>query len=317
VPAQGIEVKPGSGDAPPVRRAPPAGVVEQPVELERIGAKLSGVLWMPAGKPKPVPMVLVIAGSGPVDRDGNSGGLLRTDTYRLLAQALAQKGVATLRYDKRGVALSTYAGKLDDLSFDDFVNDAAAMVAWARSSGNVSSVYLFGHSEGALIALSVATKAKIDGIISAAGAGRPVVDVAREQLAKQLPPEEMKEYGPLVDALKAGKPLEAKSVGLKVLFQPQLAKFLRGMLLTDPKPLAAAFKGPLTVLQGDNDIQVSVDRDAKPLAAAHAGAKLVVLKDVAHPLKVDAKKGTDQPSYNDPSLPLAAGVVDAVMATIR
>ncbi|MCA1663347.1 MAG: hypothetical protein LC659_03605 [Myxococcales bacterium] len=92
---------------------------------------------------------------------------------------------------------------------------------------------------------------------------------------------------------------------------------MRGMLLTDPKPLAAAYKGKLTVVQGDNDVQVTVDKDARPLAAAHAGAKLVVLKDVGHMLKRDPKKGLDQPSYRDPSMPLDPSVVDAVMTTIR
>ena len=102
-----------------------------------------------------------------------------------------------------------------------------------------------------------------------------------------------------------------------MLFQPALAKFLTGMLLTDPKPLAAVYPGKLTVVQGDNDVQITVDLDAKPLAAAHPGAKLVVLKNVAHMLKHDAHKGTDQPSYRDPSLPIDPGVVEAVVATIR
>ncbi len=101
------------------------------------------------------------------------------------------------------------------------------------------------------------------------------------------------------------------------LFQPELAKFMRGMLLTDPRPLASSYKGKLTVLQGDNDVQVTVDKDARPLAAAHPGAKLVVLKDVTHVMKHDAQKGLSQPSYRDPSVPLDPGVVDAVLSTIH
>jgi hypothetical protein len=89
------------------------------------------------------------------------------------------------------------------------------------------------------------------------------------------------------------------------------------MLLTDPRPLATSYRGKLTVVQGDNDVQVTVDKDAMPLAGAHPGAKLVVLKDVSHMLKHDTKKGQDQPSYRDPSLPIDPGVVDATVATVR
>ena len=201
--------------------------------------------------------------------------MLRSDAYRELAEALAKRGVATIRYDKRGVGQSTYAGKLSDLGFDDFVSDAAALIAMARVNDKLSGVYVFGHSEGSLIALKPAATSKVDGIISAAGAGRVVSELMREQLARQLSPDDMKDFDAQVAALKAGKPLDPKTPTLQRLLEPSLGKFLKGMLLTDPKPLAATFKGKLTVVQGDNDVQVTVDKDARPLAAAHAGAKLV------------------------------------------
>jgi len=318
VPAQGIEVKPGtSAAAPPVTRKPPAGVVEEPFEVDNRGAKLAGVLWMPAQRSGPVPVVIVIAGSGPVDRDGNAGGMLRSDAYRQLAEALARRGIATIRYDKRGVGQSTYSGTLANLGFDDFVSDAAALVTMARTNDKLSGVYLFGHSEGSLIALEVAASSKVDGIISAAGAGRVVADLMREQLGRQLSADDLKDFDAQVAALKAGKPLAPKTPTLQRLLEPSLTKFMKGLLLTDPKPLAANFKGKLTVLQGDNDVQVTVDKDARPLAAAHPGAKLVVLKDVSHILKHDTHKGQDQPSYRDPSLPLDPNVVEAVVSTVK
>lgn len=317
VPQQGIEVKPSSSAAPPVKRAPPTSVKEDPFELDNGGAKLSGVLWRPQPLGKPVPVVIVIAGSGPVDRDGNAGGMLRTDAYRQLAEALAKRGIATLRYDKRGVGQSSLGKKLEEIGFDDYVGDAAALVAMARNSSTLSSVYLFGHSEGSLIALQVAARTKVEGVISAAGAGRPIAELVREQYGKQLSANEMKEIDGLVAAVKDGKPLQPRAPALAALFQPSLAKFLKGLLFTNPCLLASAYKGPLTVVQGDNDVQVTVEHDAKPLAAAHAGARLVVLHDVGHPLKAESHKGLDQPSYRDPSLPIAPGVVDAVVATVR
>ncbi len=319
VPMQGIDVKPlQSAAAPPVRRAPPAAVVEEPFEIDNRSAKLAGVLWLPATRPAKVPVVIIIAGSGPVDRDGNSGGMLRSDAYRQLAESLAKRGVATIRYDKRGVGASTMGGKLEDLGFDDFVSDAAALVSMARVNDKLGGVYLFGHSEGSLVALEVAATTKVDGIVSAAGGGRPLGELMREQLAPQLLPEDMREFDALVAQLKAtGQLAEPKAASLQRLLRPSLAKFMRGMLLTDPKPLAASYKGKLTVVQGDNDVQVTVDKDARPLAAAHAGAKLVVLKDVGHMLKHETHKGIDQPSYRDPTLPIDGAVVEAVLSTVR
>src|SRR5205823_12369194 len=127
--------------ARPVRRAAPAGVVEEPFEIDNRHAKLAGLLWLPAKRPPKVPVVIVIAGSGPVDRDGNAGGMLRSDSYRQLAEALAKKGVATIRYDKRGVGQSSLGGKLEELGFDDFVSDAAALVAMARVNDKLAGVY--------------------------------------------------------------------------------------------------------------------------------------------------------------------------------
>jgi pimeloyl-ACP methyl ester carboxylesterase len=191
------------------------------------------------------------------------------------------------------------------------------MVTMARMNPKLSRVCVFGHSEGALIALKMATTTPVDGVISAAGPGRPVIEVAREQLERQLSFDEMHEYDALAAALKANQPLEPKSPALKRVFQPQLEKFLRGLMLLDPKPLAAAFRGAFTVEQGDNDLQITVERDAKPLAAAHPGARLVVLKNVAHPLKRETERGQEQPSYRDPSLPIDLGVVSAILATVH
>ncbi|HEY1586959.1 MAG TPA: alpha/beta fold hydrolase, partial [Polyangia bacterium] len=284
---------------------------------ENRGAKLAGVLWLPATRPAKVPVVIIIAGSGPVDRDGNAGGLLRSDSYRLLAEALAKRGIASIRFDKRGVGGSTLGGKPEDFTFDEFVSDAAAFVSMARANDKLGGVYLFGHSEGSLIALEIAASTKVDGVISAAGAGRQVAEVMRDQIAPQLTLADVKEFDALVAALRAGKTPEPKSTALQRLMPPTVAKFMRGMLLTDPRPLAAAYKGKLTVLQGDNDVQVTVDKDARALAAAHPGSKLVVLKDVGHMLKHDPHKGLDQPSYRDPTMPIDPAVVDATVATVR
>jgi pimeloyl-ACP methyl ester carboxylesterase len=320
LPAQKIEVVPGSAAraAPAVKpAAPPPAVTEEPLALDNGGAHLRGVTWRPAAQARPLPLVILVAGSGPTDRDGNSAVGLHTDTYRLLAAALADHGVASLRYDKRGVGESTAPAR--PVTFEDFVSDAAALVTQARASRRYSAVYLLGHSEGALIALSVGARLPdVDGIISVAGPGRPLAAILREQLARQLPANELAELDHAVAELRAGRavaPLQSST--LRLLFRPTLESFLRQALFADPLALARAQKTPLTIVQGDMDAQVSVEADARALAQARPDAKLVVLHEVAHTLKLEKVKSVAQRSYQDPSLPLAPGVVDAVLSALR
>lgn len=109
-----------AGLAPPAIAAPDAGY-----DLETPTGTLRGSLRLP-DSPGPHPVALVVAGSGPTDRDGNQPRML-SDAYRQLAQALAAEGIATVRYDKRGIAASRAAGPAEkDLRFDTYVEDAAA-----------------------------------------------------------------------------------------------------------------------------------------------------------------------------------------------
>lgn len=321
VPAQAVVVDAGAAVAAPpapaaVTAAPPPTVTEEAVACDSGGAHLRGVVWRPRAAKGPLPLVIIVAGSGPTDRDGNNTMGLRTDMYRLLAAALAEHGVASLRYDKRGIGQSTTPTHL--VTLDDFVGDAAALVTEARASQRYSAVYLLGHSEGALIALSVGKRLPLDGILSVSGAGRPLAAVVREQLARQLPANELAEFDHAVAELRTGRALAPlRSSTLRLLFRPNLEPFLRQALFADPLALAQAQKTPLTIIQGDTDAQVTVDADARALAKARPDARLFVLHDVAHTLKVEHEKSVGQRSYGDPTLPLAPGVVDAVLSGLK
>src|SRR5262249_42001496 len=146
VPMQHLVALPASAPPPQVEKPPPPpdSVVEERVEVTSLGLSLHGVFWRPKSAKGDVPVVVIVAGSGPTDHDGNNpiGG--RARPYRLLAEALAERGVATLRYDKRGVGESV--GKIDynALTLGDFVADAAAMVRAARGRPHVGKVTLLG-----------------------------------------------------------------------------------------------------------------------------------------------------------------------------
>src|SRR5690606_31990768 len=113
----------------------------------------------------------------------------QNNSLRLLAEGLAQRGVATVRYDKRGIGESTAAGpREEDLRFDAYIDDAAAWAAWLREDPRFSSVSLIGHSEGSLIGIMAAQVEDVDALVSIAGAAQPLSEVLREQLRPQLPP---------------------------------------------------------------------------------------------------------------------------------
>ncbi len=142
---------------------------------------LRGTMVHPA---KDAPMILMIPGSGPTDRDGNSPLGVRAAPYRLLAEGLAGRGIGSVRIDKRGLFGSQDAViDANAVTIDDYVDDTSAWVDAVRVRTGAECVWLLGHSEGGLVALAAATKADhICGVILVAAAGRPLADVIREQL---------------------------------------------------------------------------------------------------------------------------------------
>jgi pimeloyl-ACP methyl ester carboxylesterase len=315
VPVQGVDVRPENAPAPKLAQKPlPAGVVEEPLEIENRGKKVRGVLWRPAQAKGKVPLALFIAGSGPTDRDGNNHIGLRTDSYRMLAQKLAEAGVASIRYDKRGIGASDPVEERD-LTIDDYVSDAAVFVARARADARFSKVTIIGHSEGGLIELLLAEKTPVDGLILVAAPGRPLWQIVHEQLSRQMKGAELARADEIVNALRSGKPIADYPKELLMLFRPSIEKFWRSEINLDPPALLAKLKVPASIIQGETDAQVSVE-DAKHLAAARKDVHLSLLPRVNHTLKEEASSALPQASYADDRLPLGPGVTAAVLQGI-
>jgi uncharacterized protein len=161
----------------------PEAIAAQEIVLETATGQLSGTLELPNGK-GPFPVVLIIAGSGPTDRDGNNPGGLKTNAYKLLAEGLAQNGVASLRYDKRGIGKSSSAmTREQDLRFETFVNDAVGWLEKLGQDSRFSKRFVIGHSEGSLVGILAAQKVSVSGFVSIAGAGRAIDEILIEQLS--------------------------------------------------------------------------------------------------------------------------------------
>lgn len=297
-----------------------AAAVEKPMTAPGPEGPLAGTL-LDAGEDRPV--VLIIPGSGPTDRDGNNPMGVTAAPYRLLAEALAGRGVSTVRIDKRGMFGSKpAAADPNKVTIAAYAADTHSWVKSARAATGARCVWLLGHSEGGLIALAAARQpAGICGVITVSGPGRKLGDLLREQL--QANPAN----APILDValatiarLEAGGSVDSDTLPapLQPLFYNAVQPFLRDLLSHDPARLAAALTVPLLVVQGDRDIQVTVE-DANRIASSQPRATLAVLRGVNHVLKAvpSDDRAANLATYADPSLPIAPAVVDAVASFVK
>lgn len=290
---------------------------EQEVTLTVPGGVLHGTLSLPAFDGK-VPVVLLHAGSGPTDRDGNSAMLPgHNDSLRMVADALARAGIASVRYDKRGVGASSMAGVREaDLRLDHYIDDATAWLRQLRADPRFTKVVMAGHSEGALIAMVACRQAQVDGCILIAGAGSALDDILRAQLKPRLPAELYAQNERILLALKRGELVGDVPPALLSLYRPSVQSYLISSLRIDPRTAVAALRMPVLILQGMTDLQVSV-ADAQALSAAAPAARLVIVPGMNHVLKMAGGDLAQQmPSYSDPQLPLAPALVEALTAFV-
>ncbi len=265
-------------------------------------------------------VVLIIPGSGPIDRDGNGPGVgLKSDMYRQLAEALGKAGIASLRVDKRGFFGSAKAiSDPNQVTIGEYAADTRKWMEKARTLA--PCVWLAGHSEGGLVALMAVTQApdEVCGLILMAAPGRPVGQLLVEQMAANpataaLAPQVRE----IVADLEAGKTRAPETIPapLQALFSPGVQRFMMDLFSHDPSAIASRWQGPVLILQGDHDMQVKTV-DADLLAAAMKQARKQVLPGVTHMLKVDVP-GQPFATYTDPALPLDGAVVPAIQALIE
>lgn len=254
---------------------------------------------------------VIIAGSGPTDRDGNSVQGIRSSTYRLLAEGLADQGIATVRYDKRGVGQSLFTGLAEeDLRFSHLVDDAIGWAEQAAGQAGLPCAWLIGHSEGALVALAATERdtPAICGLVLVAGAGRPARIVLEEQLGPQLPEPMRTQAFTALAELEAGREVESIP-GLEVLFRPSVQPYLISWFAFDPRALVAAYEGPVLIAQGLTDIQTT-ETDARAMADARPDATLILWPGVNHVLKyAPSERRANIATYGDPDRPLAGSVL--------
>lgn len=273
--------------------------------------RLHGSLLLPKSD-APLPVALLIAGSGPTDRDGNNP-LGHNDSLKRLAQALAKRGIASLRYDKRGVGQSqAVAPDESQLKVGDYVDDAVAWSRLLQADPRFSALVLIGHSEGGLIASLAEPTVKPAALICLAGSGRPIDTLLREQLQGRLPPPLLAHAHYLIDELNAGRRHQQVPAPLEVLFRSSVQPYLISLFQNDPATAFGNTTAPALIVQGTHDIQVS-SRDAQALKLARPEAELALIKGMGHVLRITPQDRAGQmASYNSPELPIAHELTEQI-----
>ncbi|HEY9569668.1 MAG TPA: alpha/beta fold hydrolase, partial [Metalysinibacillus sp.] len=194
---------------------------EEPFTVSVKGGELTATLLTPQ-LPR-MPVYIIIGGSGPTTKDGNTEGMGKNNSYLQLAEVLADDNIASIRFDKRGVGENRQLGLAEErMTFVDFIDDVVALVEAAKKEERFSEVNLIGHSEGSLIAFNVAQQQSINRLISLTGAGRPIDEVLLEQLKPRLDPTLMQEAQTIIEKLKQGERVDVVSEPLQILFRPSV-----------------------------------------------------------------------------------------------
>lgn len=294
----------------------PAFAMAEPVHIPGPQASLEAEM---VAVPGATDAVIIIPGSGPTDRNGNSPQMrLSTDTYKLLAEELARHGIASLRADKRGFYGS--AGAItdpNDVTIVAYTEDARNWVSYAANLA--PCVWIAGHSEGGLVALVAALDPprNLCGLILLATPGRPLGQLMTEQFeANPANGALMPEIKRIVTDLEAGRRRDPSSLTpvLRTLFSAGLQRYMIDLFSYDPVNIARRWQGPALIVQGDDDIQVR-PRDADLLKGAMPQAHRLNLARGTHMLKASVEKNP-LATYMDRTLPLHEELVPGIVKFI-
>jgi pimeloyl-ACP methyl ester carboxylesterase len=260
------------------------------------------------------PIVIIIPGSGPTDRNGNSM-MVQANSYRLLAEGLAEEGIASLRYDKLMIGKSKSDLEEKDLRFETNVDQVTAWIDYLTKK-KYSNIILIGHSEGSLIGMLAAQKRKVTKFISLSGTGRNIDEVLIEQLAEQYPEFE-KEAKTIFEQLKKGKHVDDISTEMSGLFRKSVQPYLISWLKYAPKEEIGKLAIPVLILHGSTDIQVTME-DANLQAEGSPKAELKIIDGMNHVLKeAPEDKDENMKTYYNPKLALHPELIPVLVGFIK
>lgn len=266
----------------------------------------------------PTPVVLIIAGSGPTDRNGNGPLAGENNSLKQLAEGLADHGIASIRYDKRGIGESSAAGAEEvDLRFDTYADDAALWIQQLQVDARFSSVTVIGHSEGSLIGMLATKNATADAFVSIAGPAQSASQILRQQLQSRLPDPLWQQSEQILVSLEQGNSVTSIPLELHMLFRASVQPYLISWFRYTPAQEIRHLTIPALIVQGTTDIQVPVS-EAQALKAAKPDAEFRMIEGMNHVLKaVSLDPQQQKASYSDPTLPVAPELVEGIRQFIH
>lgn len=260
--------------------------------------QIAATLCTPEKETKKV--FLIIPGSGPTDRNCNSP-MLKTNAFLQMADSLAAKGFASLRYDKRGIGSSHWTDmREEDITFDLGIMDAVNCMNWLKKEG-FETVIIAGHSEGSLVGM-IAANEGASGFISMCGISVPAHELLKTQLGKQLNGTMYDQVAGQLDSLAAGLEVNNNNPMLQSIFRKSVQPYLISWMSFDPCEEINRLEIPVLVLGGDEDMQIEIEEIEKLAQCAYT--KGIVIRDMTHTLKRIAKPTEQMNTYTDPAYPL-------------
>ncbi len=289
---------------------------EKELAVTSSGTKIYGTLLSKNNHQK---LVIIIAGSGPTDREGNNPIGVEANSYKMIAQSLDSQNIASFRYDKRGVAKSLPADFVESkLLFDDYIKDAETIFNYLFDTLGYKNIYFIGHSEGSLIGIVAAEKKVVKGFISLAGSGRPINEVIEEQVKSQLPDSLQRKVNFILTELKKGNQVSDIPQSLTSLFRKSIQPYFISWLKYSPTKEINKLNCPVLVLQGTCDKQIQL-KDAQNLHNANKKSTLDIISLMTHTLKNADENCKDEnnKTYTDGSLPLNTILVKDIVTFIK
>ncbi len=276
--------------------------------------QLYGTLTFP-DVTKKCPVALIIAGSGPTDRNGNNP-MMKNNSLKMLAEALAKNGIASLRYDKRGIGESKASAPTESaLVFENYTEDAKSWINFLKQDKRFSQLIVIGHSEGSLIGMIAGAKA--NKFVSIAGAGESADKLLKEQISSKSNKQIEDMTFPIIDSLKSGNKVNKVDPLLNSLFRPGIQPYLISWFKYDPQTEIKKIAVPVLIIQGNKDLQVNV-ADAESLSKASKNAELVIVDKMNHILKIiDGDNKANFESYNNESLPISEELTNKIVSFIK
>jgi len=281
------------------------------VEEKKVTTELIGDLY---DSPNKETVVMIIAGSGPTDRNGNTLGVAQNNSLKLLAEGLYNNGFDVFTYDKRVVYLIKNEKEISPFGFQHGIDDAKTVAAYLKNTLGYKHVVIAGHSEGSLIGMLI-SGTNIDGYISIAGSGRAIDEILKEQINKQAPMLN-EESNRILAQLKQDKMVKDVAPMLQMLYGEQNQPFLMEWMKWNPQTEIAKIKTPVLILNGTKDLQVT-EKEAALLHKAQPASEMVIINNMNHVLKNIEKDADNLPSYNNPDLPVHPELTTSIVAFLK